>query len=130
MTVVGYPLSGLLAGLNVTRGAVSSTRGLRGDETTMQITAPVQPGNSGGPVLSKSGAVVGVVVGKLDALDIADVTGDIPQNVNFAIRGEIAKLFLSDNGVEPLLPEGRDPLAPEVLAERASAFTVHVECVD
>ena len=84
ITVVGYPLSGLLGGLNVTRGSVSSLKGLRGDGVQMQISAPVQPGNSGGPVVSGSGAIVGVVVSKLNARRVADETGDIPQNVNFA----------------------------------------------
>ncbi|MEL7050074.1 MAG: serine protease, partial [Pseudomonadota bacterium] len=49
VTIAGYPLSGILSGLNVTRGAVSSLRGLGGDATKLQITAPVQSGNSGGP---------------------------------------------------------------------------------
>jgi S1-C subfamily serine protease len=61
VTVIGYPLSGLLGGLNVTRGAVSSLTGFQGDGTRMQITAPVQPGNSGGPVVDRRGAVVGVL---------------------------------------------------------------------
>ncbi|RYE49630.1 MAG: serine protease, partial [Hyphomicrobiales bacterium] len=57
VTVVGYPLSGLLGGLNVTRGAVTSTKGIGGDGINMQISAPVQPGNSGGPVLNGQGQV-------------------------------------------------------------------------
>lgn len=128
VTVVGYPLSGLLGGLNVTRGSISSVAGLRGDENSMQISAPVQSGNSGGPVLSNSGAVVGVVVSKLNVLRIAGEIGDIPQNVNFAIRGEVAKLFLSRNGVAPQINPSTAVLAPEVLAEQASKFTVFVEC--
>jgi S1-C subfamily serine protease len=128
VTVVGYPLAGLLTGLNVTRGAVSSQMGLGSDVSGMQITAPVQPGNSGGPVLAADGEVVGVVVSKLNAQAVADATGDIPQNVNFAIRGEIAKLFLFQHGVEPVLGEGDEPLSPVELAERASGFTGFIEC--
>lgn len=128
VTVVGYPLSNLLSGLNVTRGAVSSQRGFQGDATRMQMTAPVQSGNSGGPVLAKDGEVVGVVVSKLDAQVVAEVTGDTPQNVNFAIRGEIAKLFLAQNGVDPLLGTSDAPLTPEDLAETGSGFTVFIQC--
>ena len=51
----------------------------------MQITAPVQPGNSGGPLLDGAGNVLGVVVAKLDALYVAEAIGDIPQKLNFAI---------------------------------------------
>ncbi len=128
VTAVGFPYAGLLGGLNVTRGSVSSLKGIGGDQTTMQITAPVQTGNSGGPLLSSDGEVVGVVVSKLDAVKVADVLGDLPQNVNFAIRGEIAKMFLAQNGLDPVLSLSDERLEPEVLAERAKGFTVFVEC--
>jgi S1-C subfamily serine protease len=128
VTVVGFPLSGLLSGLNVTRGAVSSSLGFGGDMSGMQITAPVQPGNSGGPLLAADGEVVGVVVSKLDAQYVADLTGDIPQNVNFAIRGELAKLFLFQNGVEPVLGTSDAPVAPVDIAQIALAYTGFIEC--
>ncbi|SFJ43416.1 S1 family peptidase [Celeribacter neptunius] len=128
ITVVGYPLSGLLGGINVTRGAISSMTGLGGDETTMQISAPVQPGNSGGPVLSSEGVVVGVVVSKLDAAAVQEVIGDIPQNINFAIRGSAAKLFLSLNGVEPVISDTSSAMNGPQLAEEAQTFTVQIEC--
>ncbi|HDR27411.1 S1 family peptidase [Rhodovulum sp.] len=130
ITVVGYPLLGLLGGLNVTRGSISAATGLMGDGVRMQISAPVQPGNSGGPVLAADGAVVGVVVSKLDALKVADAIGDIPQNVNFAIRGEIAKLFLFQNGIDPVVMPIGQALPPEELAERARQFTVKVSCAN
>jgi serine protease Do len=128
ITVVGYPLAGLLGGINVTRGSVSSLTGLGGDLNQMQITAPVQPGNSGGPVVSASGAVVGIVVSKLDSGYMNDQYGDLPQNVNFAIRGEIAKLFLSANGVDPQIEESLAPLSPEEIAEISQEFTAFIEC--
>lgn len=128
VTAVGYPYAGLLGGLNVTRGAVSSLKGLGGDSTTMQITAPVQTGNSGGPLLGAQGQVVGVVVSKLDVLKMVEVTGDIPQNVNFAVRGEIAKLFLAQNGVTPKLDLSNDPMSPEALAAAAQDFTAFIAC--
>lgn len=114
--------------MNVTRGSVSSLVGLGGDAKTMQITAPVQSGNSGGPLLSSDGKVVGVVVSKLDAVAVADIIGDFPQNVNFAIRGEIAKLFLSINGVEPQLSMAEDRMKPEDLADLAKSFTRFIDC--
>ena len=128
ITVIGYPLSQDLGGLNVTRGSVSAAKGLGGDAINMQITAPIQPGNSGGPVVDKNGAVVGVVVSKLDEQKFAANRGIMPQNVNFAIRGEIAKLFLFQNGVEPALIPAVAPLDPVALAKQADAFTVLVEC--
>jgi len=128
VTVIGYPLPDLLGGLNVTRGSVTSLKGIAGDGVRMQISAPVQPGNSGGPVMNASGQVVGVVVSKLDAQLVADATGDIPQNINFAIRAEIAKLFLYQNGVEPEVVEETVALPPEDLAEIAKGFTRLVTC--
>lgn len=128
VTVAGYPLPDLLGGLNITRGAVTSLKGIGGDGINMQISAPVQPGNSGGPVVNAAGQVVGVVVAKLDAAKVADLYDDIPQNVNFAIRGEIAKLFLAQNGVDPVIDGPGAPLAPEELAEVAQAFTRLITC--
>lgn len=125
---VGFPYGGLLGGLNVTRGSVSSLKGLAGDLTTMQITAPIQTGNSGGPVLASDGEVLGVVVSKLDARKTVELMGDTPQNVNFAVRGEIARLFMSQNGVEPMLSLDNNELEPEELAQKAAKFTVFVEC--
>lgn len=128
VTVVGYPLSGLLGGLNVTRGSVTSTKGVGGDGINMQISAPVQPGNSGGPVLNASGQVVGVVVARLSDDFGIENYGVVPQNVNFAIRGEIAKLFLAQNGVEPAVADSGSVLPPEDLAEIAQDFTRLVVC--
>lgn len=128
VTVVGYPLSFILGGVNVTRGAISSMTGLAGDETTMQISAPVQSGNSGGPVVSSTGNVVGVVVSKLDVKAVQGVFGDSPQNINFAVRGEVAKLFLALNGVDPVLEQAAEILDPVSLADKATKFTAFIEC--
>ncbi|MGA2964318.1 MAG: serine protease [Candidatus Korobacteraceae bacterium] len=96
----GYPLRGLLAStINVTGGNISVLAGIADDTSKFQITAPVQPGNSGGPLLDQAGNVVGVVVEKLNALSVAKWTGDIPQNVNFAIKGTIVQGFLEANRV-------------------------------
>ena len=128
VTVVGYPLYGLLGGLNVTRGSVSSLTGLEGRLGEFQMSAAVQPGNSGGPVVDAFGAVVGVVRSKLDAIKVAESIGDIPQNINFAIRGETAKLFLLGSGVEFQVEDQDQRLAPADLADLASGFTVLIEC--
>ncbi|MCX7645049.1 MAG: serine protease [Rhodobacteraceae bacterium] len=128
VTAAGFPLSGLLSGLNVTRGSVSALSGIGGNLLHMQITAPLQAGNSGGPVLSSEGLVVGVAVSKLDAQAVAAAYGDLPQNVNFAIRGEVARLFLMQNGIEPMTATDPVPLTPEALAQRAQGFTVVVAC--
>jgi len=98
---LGFPLRSILAdSLNVTRGNVSSLMGLRNDANYLQISAAVQPGNSGGPLVDLAGRVVGVVTAKLNAVAVADLTGDIPQSINFAIRPDAAAKFLTDHGID------------------------------
>jgi S1-C subfamily serine protease len=128
VTIAGFPLEGLLAGLSVTSGNVSRLSGLGGDTGQLQISAPVQPGNSGGPVLDASGQVIGVVVSKLDALGVARATGDVPQNVNFAIKGDVLRGFLDAHGVGYQSSSGGRPLAADAIAERARQFTVLIQC--
>jgi serine protease Do len=97
---LGFPLRSILAdSLNVTRGNVSSLMGLMNDANYLQISAPVQPGNSGGPLVDLAGRVVGVVTAKLNAVAVADLTGDIPQSINFAIRPDAATRFLETHNV-------------------------------
>jgi S1-C subfamily serine protease len=82
VVALGYPLAGLLATTaNLSVGNVSALAGLGDDSRYVQISAPVQPGNSGGPLLDASGHLVGVVTAKLNAEHIARITGDIPQNL-------------------------------------------------
>ena len=128
ITIAGYPLHGLLGGLNVSRGSVSSLKGLGGDETSLQISAPVQPGNSGGPVVNRYGGVVGVVVSKLNAVALAEETGDIAQNINFAIRSSLAKVFLSSNGIAFDELDDDNAMLPEAAAKLLQASTSLVEC--
>lgn len=100
VVAVGFPLSGLLADqVNVSTGSVNALAGLYNDLHLLQMSAPVQPGSSGGALFDTSGRVVGVVVTKLNARVVAEETGDIPQNVNFAIKGAVARDFLRANGV-------------------------------
>ena len=94
----------------------------------MQVTAPVQPGNSGGPLLDLSGNIVGVVVGKLDAVKLAELTGDIPQNVNFVISAGVAWAFLDAYGVPYETADSDKQLDPAVVVDRARGFTVLIEC--
>jgi len=127
--VAGYPLHGVLATrLNVSTGIVSALAGPGNNRRMIQISAPVQKGNSGGPVLDSAGNAVGVVVSKLDALRIARATGDIPQNVNFAVSAGTARAFLDSEGIAYATAPSDKPRAPEDVAAAARKFTVLVEC--
>lgn len=70
----------------LTKGEISSLSGIRDEPTQWQISVPVQSGNSGSPLFDESGNVVGIVVSKLNALETAKATGDLAQNVNYAVK--------------------------------------------
>ena len=127
----GFPLSGLLSsGPTLTTGDVSALAGLRDNPLHFQISAPVQPGNSGGPLLDAQAHVIGVVVSKLNAARIAQMTGgDIPQNVNFAIKGTEALAFLAANGVQPRLEASTGAeRRPAQVGEVAHPSTLFLQC--
>ena len=127
--VFGFPLTGLLASSgNLTTGIVSATAGLHDNPRHLQISAPVQPGNSGGPLLDQSGNVVGVVVAKLDAATAASLMGDIPQNVNFAIKGREVVSFLARSRMMASVVASSPKLSTESVATTAAAFTVQIVC--
>lgn len=129
IVVVGYPYHGLLAlEANVTTGTVSALAGIKNDTRFLQIAAPVQPGNSGGPVLDKSGNVVGVVQSKLNAIAMAFISGDLPQNVNFAIKDLIARSFLDAEGVPYETAVSDRQLEAGEIGEQAKQFTLLIEC--
>jgi hypothetical protein len=125
----GYPLSGILSsGPTLTRGDISALAGLRDDQNQLQISAPVQRGNSGGPLLDRAGNVVGVVVSKLNAQRVAERTGDIPQNVNFAIKGERAIGFLRRHGVTPRLASSVGERSAAEVGDIAHPSTLFLQC--
>lgn len=126
----GYPLASVLSSSgNFNRGDVSATEGMKDDTRHMQISIPVQPGNSGGPVVDYYGNVVGVVRHKLDAMMVAAVSGDIPQNVNFAIKEFAVRVFLESKEVEVVEGHTGGPeLKPTELADRARSVSVFIRC--
>jgi S1-C subfamily serine protease len=125
----GFPLSDILSsGPTLTTGEVSALAGLGDNQQQYQISAPVQQGNSGGPLLDMAGNVVGVIVSKLNAQRVAQRTGDIPQNVNFAVKGSEALGFLRRNGVTPRFGDGGSRTAPEV-GEIAHPSTLFLRCM-
>ena len=129
VVAVGFPLNGLLADqVNVSTGSINALAGMYNDAHTLQMSAPVQPGSSGGPLFDGSGNVVGVVVTKLNAKVVADAMGDIPQNVNFALKASVARQFLDANGVryETAPSEVTRPHAD--IGDIGRKVTVLIEC--
>jgi S1-C subfamily serine protease len=127
---IGYPFHGLLTSdFTVTTGIVSSLSGIFNDTRHLQISAAVQPGNSGGPLLDFTGALVGVVAAKLNALKVARATGNIPENINFAIKTGALRDFLDNSVVMYRVTERREMKKETAeIAKSARGFTLLISC--
>jgi len=120
----GYPLLDMLStGGNFTVGNVSALAGLKNDSRHIQISAPVQPGNSGGPVIDQCGNVIGVVVSGLPTHNKG-----VAQNVNFAININTVTAFLDSHGAPYSTEISERSLQTVELAEKAQSITVLILC--
>ncbi len=129
IVVYGFPLAGTLSiSGNLTTGAISAVAGISGDPSKYQISAPIQPGNSGGAVLDESGLVIGIVQSKLNAVKAQKITGDIPQNVNFAIKASVAQNFLEAQGIRYSERAKAVTRKESLIAEDAIRTTVLIAC--
>jgi S1-C subfamily serine protease len=125
----GYPHADLLAtSRNFTQGNVTALAGMGDDSRYLQISTPVQAGNSGGPLLDQSGNVVGIVTAKLNALKMALASGDLPQNVNFALKASIIASFLDIHGIKYTPGSATSAFKPEELADQAKSMSVFILC--
>ncbi len=126
---VGFPLQHVLANqANITTGTVSALAGIGNDARHMQVTTPIQPGNSGGPLLDRSGNVVGVTVSALGAEFTYATAGALPENVNFAVKAEIVRTYLESRGIGYASRASNQPVAVADIGESAKAFTVFITC--
>ncbi len=99
---IGFPVAELLGpDPKFTDGAVSALSGLGGDATLMQMTVPIQPGNSGGALLTAEGEVVGVVVSTAAVHAFLTETGTLPQNLNWAVKAEYARPLFEPPAAQP-----------------------------
>ncbi len=69
---LGYPRNDIVYG----KGYISAASGFQGDSSSYQLSLPVNPGSSGGPVIDKNGKILGIISGKQSATD----------NIAFAIK--------------------------------------------
>lgn len=97
---VGYPQISIQGNESkVTDGIISSFSGLRDHDHWFQISVPIQGGNSGGPLVTDNGVVIGVVVASVNVSKFYSTTGSLPQNVNFAIKSKVVSDFLADHRI-------------------------------
>ena len=103
---VGFPYYSLTGtAMHLTSGNVSALAGMDDDPRFVSFTAPVQPGNSGGPLIDRGGAVAGVVIARLSDSYIVETTGTVPQNINFALSSAELDGFLDRHDLDTA-PDG------------------------
>lgn len=93
---IGFPMSNVLGDSSrLNKGFISSTVGLKDSPDYLQISAEIQPGNSGSPLLNSNGQVIGLIQMTLSTQNaMVNSGGVLPQNVNFALKGEKIKEFI------------------------------------
>jgi S1-C subfamily serine protease len=108
-----------------TDGKISSLAGMEDDETEYQISVPVQPGNSGGPLCDANGQVVGVVVARLSDMAAMKISGAVPQNVNYAVKARpVRQLLKTVKGIELVPPASQKASDPIQSVENAIAMVL------
>lgn len=129
--VYGFPLNAVLAtGGNLTPGIISALTGLGNDPNQVQITAPIQPGSSGSPVMDERGTVVGVISMTLSNARTLEATGGTGQNVNFAVSGQRLNAFLDSHGADYERGGGFFSFRKSAadIADEARRWTLVIEC--
>ena len=119
--VLGYPLTQALGNeIKLTNGIISSRTGYQGDVSTYQMSAPVQPGNSGGPMFDSKGNVIGIVV--------AGVPG--AENVGYAIKTSYLKILIESAGLNIKFPTNNtvSTLSLSEKVKRVKGFVFYIEC--
>ncbi len=95
VATVGFPNIGLQGfAPKLAKGEIAALSGAQDDPRYFQISAPVQPGNSGGALVDERGNVVGVVTAKLSAKTTLAASGALPENVNYAVKSSFLLSFL------------------------------------
>ena len=107
---IGYPRIDVMGKTpKLSQGIISGVNGLRDDPTSYQISVPIQPGNSGGPLLNMRGEVVGMITAMLGSVQSEDGTAQPIPNINYALKVDVIKRFLdqvprSETDIAALIP--------------------------
>lgn len=125
VSVVGYPYGAILSSqAKITSGLLSSTAGLRNDTTRFQTSAPVNPGNSGGPIFDQGGLVIGAAVEQVAKR--GNYRGS--ENNNFGIKSRTIRQFLDDHGVAYRSAASAPSRPWAEVFEAAAPYTVRIKC--
>jgi S1-C subfamily serine protease len=128
VVVYGFPLPDLLSSAgNLTTGTISALS-QQEDVRYLQITAPIQPGNSGGPLADKNGHVIGVVSARHDTALTFFTRGAAVENAGFAIKDAVVRTFLATHEIPLVLDDRASPLPTPEIAADLKEMAVFVEC--
>ena len=111
-----------------TDGSISSLFGIANNPRHFQISTPVQSGNSGGPLVNEKGQVVGIVIAKLDEKATYEITGDLPENVNYAVKSSFILPFLEAIPELPIADNKEQQLDRATVIEKAKDSVVLILC--
>lgn len=119
--VLGYPLTSTMGDeIKLTTGVISSRTGFQGDVSLYQISAPIQPGNSGGPLFDSKGNVIGIVSAKHAGAE----------NVGYAIKASYLRNLMESGLSINILPSSNTvsslSLSNKVKSEKN--FVFFIEC--
>jgi S1-C subfamily serine protease len=126
---VGFPVPEIM-GMEpkFSQGVLNAHTGGRDNTRLLQHSIPIQPGNSGGFLVSEAGEVCGVVQSTLNTLVLLGEAGALPQNVNYAIKSERLWDFASDQGLSSELSEGeRKPIEAKDALRLSVMITTRVK---
>ena len=117
--VLGYPLIDAMGdNIKLTTGIISSKTGYQGDISTYQISAPIQPGNSGGPLFNSRGNVIGIVNAKLGNAE----------NVSYAIKTLYLKNLVDSYGNITL--SNRNTLQQQSLPDKVKVLKKYIYLIE
>ena len=126
--VAGYPFGRKIStSVKVTKGIISSLTGIGNNFSNIQIDAALQPGNSGGPILSDRGNIVGVAVAKLDLKKVLKDYGVIPEDTNFGIKTSVVRSLLESTNVSLRSPNTKT-ISKSKLGKMISGGTYYLSC--
>lgn len=121
--LLGYPLTETMGDeIKLTTGVISSRSGFQGDKSIYQTTAPIQPGNSGGPLFDNNGNVIGIVCAKHKGAE----------NVGYAIKSVYLKNLIETSLDVPIMPTS-NALSNQSLPNKvklAKKFVFFIYCSD
>ncbi len=121
VTALGFPLTDVLGiGVKVTTGIISSMTGYEGDNTNMQFSAAIQPGNSGGPLVDQFNRLVGVTTSAL--------VGEEIQNINFAVKAANVQRFLGANRIDFDISTSEVQIDIPTIVEKSDEYVRLVLC--